>query len=208
MKGVGNYSGVNGNDGELSLSMNRMKNQISFSSISPSSSLGVLSPTSKIGTEGIRVTSTEDGRQGGSNGDARYFGPGFSYASWNEPSHHKRQRSSNDELLSDSQVYRIFNFFNCVVVVSFMVPIMQICWRTQDGELGNQVQTLSHHLSLPRTSSDMFAMDSLLQFSDSVPCKIRAKRGFATHPRSIAERVRRYIIPIFVKTYFYKHLVQ
>ncbi|KAG4913024.1 hypothetical protein AAZX31_19G130700 [Glycine max] len=163
MKGVGNYSGVNGNDGELSLSMNRMKNQISFSSISPSSSLGVLSPTSKIGTEGIRVTSTEDGRQGGSNGDARYFGPGFSYASWNEPSHHKRQRSSNDELLSDSQ----------------------------DGELGNQVQTLSHHLSLPRTSSDMFAMDSLLQFSDSVPCKIRAKRGFATHPRSIAERVRR-----------------
>ncbi|KAK9079835.1 hypothetical protein SSX86_001508 [Deinandra increscens subsp. villosa] len=26
---------------------------------------------------------------------------------------------------------------------------------------------------------------------DSVPCKIRAKRGFATHPRSIAERERR-----------------
>ncbi|WJX43487.1 hypothetical protein P8452_30578 [Trifolium repens] len=32
-------------------------------------------------------------------------------------------------------------------------------------------------------------MEKILE--DSVPCKIRAKRGFATHPRSIAERVRR-----------------
>ncbi|KAJ9559901.1 hypothetical protein OSB04_005061 [Centaurea solstitialis] len=32
-------------------------------------------------------------------------------------------------------------------------------------------------------------MDKIL--ADSVPCRVRAKRGFATHPRSIAERVRR-----------------
>ncbi|CAM8999651.1 unnamed protein product [Rhodiola kirilowii] len=32
-------------------------------------------------------------------------------------------------------------------------------------------------------------MDKLLE--DSVPCRVRAKRGCATHPRSIAERVRR-----------------
>ncbi|KAL8172563.1 hypothetical protein V2J09_024367 [Rumex salicifolius] len=32
-------------------------------------------------------------------------------------------------------------------------------------------------------------MDKLLE--DSVPCRLRAKRGCATHPRSIAERVRR-----------------
>lgn len=30
-------------------------------------------------------------------------------------------------------------------------------------------------------------IDKILE--DSVPCKIRAKRGCATHPRSIAERV-------------------
>ncbi|KAJ8477974.1 hypothetical protein OPV22_021701 [Ensete ventricosum] len=30
-----------------------------------------------------------------------------------------------------------------------------------------------------------------LAFQDAVPCKIRAKRGCATHPRSVAERVRR-----------------
>ncbi|KAK7396275.1 hypothetical protein VNO78_17166 [Psophocarpus tetragonolobus] len=155
MKGVGNYGGVNGNDGESSLSMNRMKNQISFSSTSPSSSLGMLSQTSKMGVA--------EGRQGGSNGDGRYYGPGFSYASWNETSNPKRQRNSNDEFLSNAQ----------------------------NGELANQDHTPSHHLSLPRTSSEVFAMDNLLQFTDSVPCKIRAKRGFATHPRSIAERVRR-----------------
>ncbi|GAB2291169.1 hypothetical protein Dimus_025428 [Dionaea muscipula] len=32
-------------------------------------------------------------------------------------------------------------------------------------------------------------MEKLLE--DSVPCRVRAKRGYATHPRSIAERVRR-----------------
>ncbi|KAE8665097.1 bHLH128 protein [Hibiscus syriacus] len=50
---------------------------------------------------------------------------------------------------------------------------------------------LAHHLSLPKSSPDMSAIEKLLQHQDSVPCKIRAKRGFATHPRSIAERVRR-----------------
>ncbi|MBA0763477.1 hypothetical protein Gotri_001100 [Gossypium trilobum] len=32
-------------------------------------------------------------------------------------------------------------------------------------------------------------MEKLLE--DSVPCRVRAKRGCATHPRSIAERVQR-----------------
>lgn len=66
---------------------------------------------------------------------------------------------------------------------------LQISCYVQNGELRNQVHTLSHHLSLPRKSSDMFFMENLVQFSDSVPSIIRAKRGFATHPRSIAERV-------------------
>ncbi|KAK9138944.1 hypothetical protein Sjap_009538 [Stephania japonica] len=44
--------------------------------------------------------------------------------------------------------------------------------------------------SLPRAGMSNF--EKLLQLQkDSVPCKIRAKRGFATHPRSIAERERR-----------------
>lgn len=43
---------------------------------------------------------------------------------------------------------------------------------------------------MPQTSLEMATVDSLLNIpEDSVPCKIRAKRGCATHPRSIAERV-------------------
>ncbi|XP_023730920.1 transcription factor bHLH130 [Lactuca sativa] len=64
--------------------------------------------------------------------------------------------------------------------------------ETRNGDhLGNQIPMLSHHLSLPKTSIEMAAVEKLLHFQDSVPCKIRAKRGCATHPRSIAERVRR-----------------
>ncbi|TKW35230.2 hypothetical protein SEVIR_2G360800v4 [Setaria viridis] len=50
---------------------------------------------------------------------------------------------------------------------------------------------LMHQFSLPKTSSEMANIEKFLQFQDAVPCKIRAKRGCATHPRSIAERVRR-----------------
>ncbi|RCV31767.1 hypothetical protein SETIT_6G204700v2 [Setaria italica] len=50
---------------------------------------------------------------------------------------------------------------------------------------------LTQQFSLPKTSSEMAAIEKFLQFQDAVPCKIRAKRGCATHPRSIAERVRR-----------------
>ncbi|KAL8217222.1 hypothetical protein R6Q57_024059 [Mikania cordata] len=48
--------------------------------------------------------------------------------------------------------------------------------------------TLVHHLSLPASSAEL---DKLMQFQDTVPLRSRAKRGCATHPRSIAERVRR-----------------
>ncbi|XP_066399654.1 transcription factor bHLH130-like [Miscanthus floridulus] len=65
-----------------------------------------------------------------------------------------------------------------------------------------QQQRLAPQLSLPSggnngggkpaaASAEMAAIEKFLQFQDAVPCKIRAKRGCATHPRSIAERVRR-----------------
>lgn len=64
--------------------------------------------------------------------------------------------------------------------------------ENQNAESGiRPPHVLSHHLSLPTSSAELSAMENLFQFQDSVPCRIRAKRGFATHPRSIAERVRR-----------------
>ncbi|KAL8229713.1 hypothetical protein R6Q57_014613 [Mikania cordata] len=64
---------------------------------------------------------------------------------------------------------------------------------TQNGETGNYTAKLVHHMSLPKTSSEMAVVENFLQFQQesTVPWKTRAKRGFATHPRSIAERVRR-----------------
>lgn len=51
---------------------------------------------------------------------------------------------------------------------------------------------LESQFSLPQTTLEMAAVERLLQIpEDAVPCKIRAKRGCATHPRSIAERERR-----------------
>ncbi|KAJ1409917.1 Myc-type, basic helix-loop-helix [Sesbania bispinosa] len=169
MKGVGNYGAVNGSNDEISPSINRLKSQISFSSRT-ASSLGMLSQISELGSEDIETTSPDDVGQGSSNGDAQQFGHGFPYASWNDTTQLsenlsvlKRGRGGNEKMFSD----------------------------VQNGDLGNQVHTLSHHLSLPKSSAEMVAMEKLLQFPDSVPCKIRAKRGCATHPRSIAERVRR-----------------
>jgi hypothetical protein len=42
---------------------------------------------------------------------------------------------------------------------------------------------------LSSTSLEMPGMDEYLQMQDSIACRVRAKRGCATHPRSIAERV-------------------
>ncbi|KAE8734403.1 bHLH130 protein [Hibiscus syriacus] len=151
MKGLGNYSGVNGTTGELSPSSNRLKNHISFTARQPSS-LSRLSQLSEINNDSIGANSFDDG-------------------SWNDPTTQltqnfsglKRSRENDHEFLSNNQ----------------------------NGDGGSGVHVLSHHLSLPKTSNEMAAVEKYLHFQDSVPCKIRAKRGCATHPRSIAERVRR-----------------
>ncbi|XVF75849.1 hypothetical protein PTKIN_Ptkin13bG0220000 [Pterospermum kingtungense] len=163
MKGLGNYCGVNGTNGELSPSSNRLKNQISFSSRLPSS-LGMLSQISEIGDESIGANSPDGGKLGNSNSDARFYGTGYQYGSFAENFSGLKRTQDNDQ-----------KFFSA----------------NQNGDLGSRVHVLSHHLSLPKTSNEMVAMEKFLHFQDSVPCKVRAKRGCATHPRSIAERVRR-----------------
>ncbi|XP_059653411.1 transcription factor bHLH128-like isoform X2 [Cornus florida] len=56
----------------------------------------------------------------------------------------------------------------------------------------NNLSTVESQFSLPQTAVEMASMENLLQIpQDSVACKARAKRGCATHPRSIAERERR-----------------
>jgi len=51
---------------------------------------------------------------------------------------------------------------------------------------------IDSQFGLSNSSLEMSGMDDYLQMQqDSVACRVRAKRGCATHPRSIAERERR-----------------
>ncbi|KAK8542121.1 hypothetical protein V6N13_137310 [Hibiscus sabdariffa] len=152
MKSMGNYCGING---ELSLSSNRLKNQISFSPRQSSSSLSMLSRISEIGNESIGAENSGD--------EAR-----FHHGAWNDSAKVTENFSGLKRTL-DNHHWKLFS-------------------SSQNGDVGSCVRVLSHHLSLPNTSN---GMDKFLHLQESVPCKIRAKRGCATHPRSIAERVRR-----------------
>lgn len=61
-----------------------------------------------------------------------------------------------------------------------------------NGDFMSCLTGIESQFSLPQTSLEMATVERLLQIpEDSVPCKIRARRGCATHPRSIAERDRR-----------------
>ncbi|KAK1259411.1 Transcription factor [Acorus gramineus] len=150
-------------------STSRLKGQISFSS-RQGSSTGMMSQISELGSDG-----GEDGNCDSNGGGGRCYIPGFPITSWDDATlvgdgygggGLKRGRDMDEKLMA----------------------------AVQNGEARNHHgggPVLSHHYSLPKTSGEMAALEKFLQFQDAVPCKIRAKRGCATHPRSIAERVRR-----------------
>ncbi|XP_047958472.1 transcription factor bHLH130-like [Salvia hispanica] len=99
-------------------------------------------------------------------------GAAFHHDSWNETSFNslKRNRDGDAKMFSD---------FNGL--------------ENENGEARKKSSGLVSHFSLPKTSTEMAAVENFLQFQQetTTPCQVRAKRGFATHPRSIAERNRR-----------------
>ncbi|GAB2266958.1 hypothetical protein Dimus_001945 [Dionaea muscipula] len=150
----------------------RLKGQIDFKSSGLPSSMTRLPRIPEIGNENAKETSPDGGKFGSGDEHApRFYNLGFSF-SWDdsgslvENGSEVRGDGHNDGMLysgSDS---------------SF-------------SQNGSRPHLLSHHLSLPKSSAEMAAFEKMLHFQDTVPCKIRAKRGCATHPRSIAERMRR-----------------
>lgn len=132
--------------------------------------------------------------------------------SWNDSSFHSLKRNRDGDLkvfsndfngiTSPVPILFFFSFFLDLLLISLFLFLLLINahFICQNGESRNYTTSgLTHHLSLPKTSSEMAAIEKYLQFQqDSVPCKIRAKRGCATHPRSIAERVK--FCPV---TYFF-----
>ncbi|CAN6696619.1 unnamed protein product [Malus baccata var. baccata] len=167
LRGMGNFGASNSTNEEASFSSaSRLKN---FSSGPPSTS-GLMSPISEIGNK--RTRSNSQDARGFGDGRGNNYVTGFPMDSWDDSA-----------ILGDDTGFRDDD----VKAYTGLSPS-----ETQDVEAGNHPPTLlAHHLSLPKTSAEMAAIEKFLQFQDSVPCKIRAKRGCATHPRSIAERVRR-----------------
>uniref|UniRef100_A0A5B7B1P2 BHLH domain-containing protein n=1 Tax=Davidia involucrata TaxID=16924 RepID=A0A5B7B1P2_DAVIN len=170
MRDVGNFKMENATDGEVTLSTRRLNDHINFSS-GPSSYSTFMPQIAENGNESIWVGTPESGHLGNGNGSNRTYVPGFPNDSWNGSTFTSLKRNREGDV-------KMFSSINAL--------------ETQNGDPRNYTPGLTHHLSLPKTSAEMAAIEKFLHFQqDSIPCKIRAKRGCATHPRSIAERMRR-----------------
>ncbi|MQM21274.1 hypothetical protein Taro_054312 [Colocasia esculenta] len=174
-----------GSAGEAALEGSRLKSQLSFSSRQSSSS-GMMSPISEIECERIGGNGPEDG--------GRCFIPGLPLGSWEDPSllsdsfTGSSRRPTRDSSEAQVTLPRT-HLTGCSQILLRLLDQMLVLFdNSQNGDVRVHLSSLGHHFSLPKASSEMA---SILQFQDAVPCKIRAKRGCATHPRSIAERVRR-----------------
>lgn len=176
MRGTGNFGSGSGTNGEPSFSSaSRLKGQINFSSGPPSSS-GLMTPISEMGNKSMGTGSPDNGSFGEGHSNSGGFITGFPIGSWDDSAIMSESFSGLKRVRDDEA--KTFSGLNAS--------------EAQKGEPANGPPVLAHHLSLPtKTSADLTTIEKYLQFQDSVPCKIRAKRGCATHPRSIAERVRR-----------------
>ncbi|TKY67428.1 dimerization protein [Spatholobus suberectus] len=167
VRGMGTMGAVNNTSEEAKCSpAARMKNAPNYSS-------GLMSSRAEIGTKSNTQNNAENEGFAGSQGNE--FITGFPVGPWDDSA-----------IMSDNMTglkrYRDDD----------VKPFSGLNAPESQNETGGQPPApLAHHLSLPNTAAEMAAIEKFLQLSDSVPCKIRAKRGCATHPRSIAERVRR-----------------
>ncbi|CAE5959289.1 unnamed protein product [Arabidopsis arenosa] len=104
-----------------------------------------------------------------------------------------RQNSSPADFLSGSGVGTdgFFSSFGIPANYDYLSTNVDISptKRSRDMEAQFSSQLKEEQMSGGVSGMMDMNMDKILE--DSVPCRVRAKRGCATHPRSIAERVRR-----------------
>ncbi|KAJ7947526.1 transcription factor bHLH [Quillaja saponaria] len=169
MRGIEDFGAGNKDNQEASFSpASRLENQINYSS-------GIMLPIAEIGDKGT-VISNPDNEVFSESRDNIYIS-GFPIGSWDDSAIMSDNITGLKRLRDEDEDDKTFSGLNAA--------------ETQNDAGSRPPAPLAHHLSLPKTSAEMAAIEKFLQFSESVPCKIRAKRGCATHPRSIAERVRR-----------------
>lgn len=124
---MGNYSGLNGSNGEANP---RLQSQLSFSSRAPSS-LGLLSQISEIGSESMEAGSPDSGKLTSVNVDSLFYrSHRFSYGGWND-SHLSENFSStnreqeNGNSFSNAQVI-------CVIGVKFSITVDSSIFNPSD----------------------------------------------------------------------------
>ncbi|KAL5558421.1 hypothetical protein UlMin_034632 [Ulmus minor] len=119
----------------------------------------------------------------GSSADPGSFDAGF-----------LRQNSSPADFLGSSTGVSEGFFSNFGIPASFDLASPNINASPTGSKRGRE---FSSPIKLEQGGQDAGGVSSLIDMEmeklleDSVPCRVRAKRGCATHPRSIAERVRR-----------------
>ncbi|GAU17256.1 hypothetical protein TSUD_109710 [Trifolium subterraneum] len=168
MRGMGTLGAVNNSIKESKFSNARsLKNSTNYSS-------GIMSTIAEIGDKDNRENNQESEAFGESHGN-EYMD--YQVDTWDD-SEMMSENVGGLKRFRDNDSKQHFSGLNAAAL------------QNETGG-GHSSSPLAHQLSMPNTSSEMAAMENFLHFSDSVPMKIRAKRGCATHPRSIAERVRR-----------------
>jgi hypothetical protein len=159
----------------------RLKGQLSFSSRQGS----LMSQISEMESEELGGSSPEGA------GGGRGFIPGYTMGSgWEDSSPLMTDNMSGMKRPRDTSEPGQVRARPHPVHFHFLVADLRVVSRRLRRIRSVQNGLAAHQFSLTKTSSEMAAMEKILQFQDAVPCRIRAKRGCATHPRSIAERVR------------------
>jgi len=190
--GMGSYSQA-GTDAAMGHGHRQLSSQWSFSrqDLPQISEMGMIPDIGESIVAGGCNSSSDGGAQAQSSS---YLSRNFSVSSWDDtnsivfssPSKKPKVDPADDMVTNfsniDSQV-------SARPLLPCRAPASLMVWFRADGStlflLAMYVQ-----FGLSNSSLELPGMDDYLQLQqDSVACRVRAKRGCATHPRSIAERV-------------------
>uniref|UniRef100_A0A0E0CBN1 BHLH domain-containing protein n=1 Tax=Oryza meridionalis TaxID=40149 RepID=A0A0E0CBN1_9ORYZ len=166
-RGMGGYSGGGGDAGAMA--HRRLSSQWSFSrqDLPQISEMGGLIPDigESIVTGGCN--SSSDGTGHGAQSSSFLSSRNFSMSSWDD---------TNSIMFSPPSSSKK----------------ARVAAAAAAGNHGDDMVSSFSNIDSQQSSLEMAGMDDFLQLQpDSVACRARAKRGCATHPRSIAERERR-----------------
>ncbi|RZB77396.1 Transcription factor bHLH130 isoform D [Glycine soja] len=178
MRDVASFRGCDVSNGQAITSSSGLHGGTLNLSSRPSSCSTRMPQIAENGNEGVEGNYVESRNLRNDNiNSTKCYMPSFTTDFWDGSSFSPRTASNNGEIS--------FSTSNAMDI--------------QGEDFGYQKVGLTHHSSLPGSSSRVATMEKFYQIQGSVPCKIRAKRGFATHPRSIAERERRTRISARIK---------